>query len=201
MSLNLTFTDTFVNTDFNNDGINNNTLNDYFGSLSGTMSFSPFALFGSFNGGTFSGSQFGLETNKSGSDNAFVASAADGDSITYSFFSNPSHTLYGELDSLDLGVGLDKSGPEWSTDSSMLGINGLSEFINDGRDDAGNVIARTTGNNDVHNIVWGLMHGDTSALATVMSDAGVDLNGAITTAGTVSYAAAAEAADMMELAA
>ncbi|SGY93556.1 Hemophore HasA-Heme acquisition system protein A [Moritella viscosa] len=201
MSLNLTFTQAFVNTDFNNDGINNNTLNDYFGSLSGTMSFSKLALFGSFNGGMFSGSQFGLETNKSGSDNAFVASAEDGDSLTYSFFSNPSHTLYGELDSLDLGVGLNKSGSEWSTDSSMLGINGLSEFINDGRDASGNIIARTTGNNDVHNIVWGLMHGDTSALATVMSDAGVDLNGAITTAGTVSYAAAADTADIMELAA
>jgi len=204
MSLNLSFSETFVQTDFNNDGIQNNTINDYFGSFSGTMSFSPFALFGAFNGGIlspFTGSQFGLETNKSGSDNAFVASASEGNDLNYSFFSDPSHTLSGELDSLEIGVGLDKSGADWTTDSSMLGINGLSDFINNGMDANGNVIARVTGDNDVHNIVWGLMNGDTAALAEVMSGAGVDLNAAITTAGTVSYAAPAESVELLEMAA
>lgn len=204
MSLNLTFSETFVQTDFNNDGIQNNTINDYLGSITGTMSYNTFDLFGSFNGSIFSpftGSQFGLETNKSGSDNAFVASASEGNDLNYSFFSNPSHTLSGELDSLEIGVGLDKSGADWSTDSSMLGINGLSDFINNGMDANGNVIDRITGDNDVHNIVWGLMNGDTAALAEVMSGAGVDLNAAITTAGTVSYAAPVESIELLEMAA
>ncbi|MGC3834076.1 heme acquisition protein HasA [Moritella viscosa] len=186
-SLKLTFSDAFIKTDFNKDGIENNTLKDYFTSFDGSITFSKLNMGGSFNGtGSYEGSQFGL-TSTSGP-NAFVASAKNGYKLQFTFFSSPSFTLYGELDSLDLGVKLNKSnGDVWTTDSSMLIIDNLSSFINNGTNKIGRIIDRSTGKNDVHNIVYGLMLGETAELAKTLTKAGVNLDAEITRAGTMVY--------------
>ena len=189
MSLSLTASEAFVNWDINNDGAVNNTLNDYLLTFSGFTAGTWDTLSGAnFNGGGFGryhGTQFGLKSIES--ESSFVASATDGNELYYTLFSSPRHTMYGDLDVLDLGSGaIDKSTDVWETGTPMVEITGLSSVTNGGIYENGEIIDQSTGENDVHNIVYGLMSGDASALAEILSAAGVDLNAEITEAGSIS---------------
>lgn len=193
MALKISFSEAFVKFDINGDGINNNTLGDYFGYFAQHMSHSKLALLSAFSGSNnpisgYKGQYFGVETNKDNSGTAFVASADQGQTLHYTMFGKPSHTLYGELDNIEMGKGLDKIGA-WGTNSNYIQIDGLAGYINNGQNGS-DPINRTTGANDVHNIIYGLMNGDTSALTKVLTTAGVDLHQAITHAGTIGYGAA-----------
>lgn len=121
-------------------------------------------IWGSF--GTFSGTQYALEGEDASMDLGFIVEAADGSYLNYTFFASPSHTLYGELGSITFGSGLsqDANGEYYFTEE-LVTIDGLDSIgLNGGLDTNGDVIDRTTGNNDTHNIVNGLMNGDASEL-------------------------------------
>lgn len=129
-------------------------------------------FWGSF--GTFSGTQYALEGEDSSMDLGFIVEAADGSYLNYTFFASPSHTLYGELGSITFGSGLtqDANG-EYSFTEELVTIDGLDSIgLNGGLDANGDVIDRTTGNNDTHNIVNGLMNGDASELWAALDAAG-----------------------------
>ena len=119
MSLSLTVSQAFVDLDINGDGVANNTLNDYLASFSDFTRSTWESLPGQeFNGSSFfdpySGTEFGSASTSD--DNVFIASASDGEELSYTFFSlsQPDHTLYGELDAIELGSGdVDKSSDDW----------------------------------------------------------------------------------------
>lgn len=122
----------------------------------------------------FSGTQYVLQGETSSLDLGFIVQAAQGSYLTYTFFSSPSHTLYGEISSITFGSGLTQgSNGEYYFTEELLTIDGLDTIgLNGGLDANGDVIDRTTGNNDTHNIVNGLMNGDTAALVAVLNSAG-----------------------------
>ncbi|KAF1020942.1 MAG: Hemophore HasA [Paracidovorax wautersii] len=122
----------------------------------------------------FSGSQYVLEGETSSLNLGFIVQAAEGSYLSYTFFSGQTHTLYGEISSITFGSGLaqDSNGDYYFTEE-LLSISGLDTIgLNGGLDENGDVIDRTTGENDTHNIVNGLMNGDSSALVAVL-----DVNG------------------------
>ena len=105
---------------------------------------------GGFNPGPFDGTQYAIKSTAS--DAAFVA---DGN-LHYTLFSNPSHTLWGSLDSVSLGDTLaGGSGSNYHLVSQEVSFSnlGLNSLKDEGR--AG----------EVHKVVYGLMSGDSSALA------------------------------------
>lgn len=155
------------------------TLQGYLDYYEYTFSLEDHSSSGGFNSTSFTpdfqmyGTQYANETEAVGYTSAFVAEAAAGENLYYSFFTAPTHTLYGELDSLDFGASLSKVSNQWGLDTSFLDITGLSEIINDGLNADGSIIAGNstyTSGNDVHNIVWGLLNGETDALAAVLDD-------------------------------
>ncbi len=105
---------------------------------------------GGFNPGPFDGSQYALKSTAS--DAAFIA----GGDLHYTLFSNPSHTLWGKLDSIALGDTLTggASSGGYALDSQEVSFSnlGLDSLIAQGRDGT------------VHKVVYGLMSGDSSAL-------------------------------------
>lgn len=105
---------------------------------------------GGFNPGPFDGSQYALKSTAS--DAAFIA----GGDLHYTLFSNPSHTLWGKLDSIALGDTLTggASSGGYALDSQEVSFSnlGLDSPIAQGRDGT------------VHKVVYGLMSGDSSAL-------------------------------------
>ncbi|KAF1052067.1 MAG: Hemophore HasA [Stenotrophomonas maltophilia] len=105
---------------------------------------------GGFNPGPFDGTQYAL-----GSTNSNAAFIAGGD-LHYTLFTPPVHTLYGDLDSVSLGTNLGGGASSGGyslgeTEVSFTNL-GLTSAIGDGQ--AGTV----------HNVVYGLMSGDSSAL-------------------------------------
>lgn len=105
---------------------------------------------GGFNPGPFDGSQYALKSTAS--DAAFIA----GGDLHYTLFSNPSHTLWGKLDSIALGDtltgGASSGGYTLDSQEVSFGNLGLDSPIAQGRDGT------------VHKVVYGLMSGDSSAL-------------------------------------
>ncbi len=138
---------------------------------------------GGFYPGTLSGTQYALTSPNS--DAGFVAEG----NLTYSLFSAPAHTLYGSLDTVSLGADVtrDASGFDFSggAEASFSGL-GLSSLLSEGH--AG----------IVHQVVYGLMSGDASALQGaldgLLDDYGVD------TGDTFDVVAAALAAGPLSLA-
>lgn len=134
-------------------------------------------IWGSF--GTFSGTQYALEGEDASMDLGFIVEAADGSYLNYTFFASPSHTLYGELGSITFGSGLsqDANGEYYFTEE-LVTIDDLDSIgLNGGLDANGDVIDRTTGNNDTHNIVNGLMNGDASELwAAIENNIGAEID-------------------------
>ena len=109
---------------------------------------------GGFNPGPFDGTQYGVSSTVS---NAAVV--ANGD-LHYTLFNPPSHTLWGSIDSLDLGTVLTggAAGGTYSLAEQEVSFTnlGLSSLQSEGRD------------GQVHKVVYGLMSGDSSALASAI---------------------------------
>lgn len=125
--------------------------------------------------GTFSGTQYASSGEYGGLDLGFIVEAADGSYLNYTFFASPTHTLYGEIGSITFGLGLEQdSNGLYYFDEELVTIDGLDSMgLNGGLDANGDVIDRTTGLNDTHNIVNGLKDGDASALWAALDAAGV----------------------------
>lgn len=109
---------------------------------------------GGFNPGPFDGTQYGVSSTVS---NAAVV--ANGD-LHYTLFNPPSHTLWGSIDSLDLGTVLTggAAGGSYALGEQEVSFAnlGLSSLQSEGRD------------GQVHKIVYGLMSGDSSVLASAI---------------------------------
>lgn len=149
-----------------------NSLSDFFGDFSAFYAQAGHEYTSSFNNPTtFPGPLFGSEyaiTSSLGTieDFSFIAGAAEGNELTYTLFSgDPSdyHTLYGSLDSLEFGTGLvpwDLTGTgDFELGETYLDITGLGleGALSEGQA------------NIVHEVVWGLMGGDSSALEGVLN--------------------------------
>ena len=106
---------------------------------------------GGFNPGPFYGTQYALKSTNS--DAAFVA----GGDLHYTLFSAPSHTVWGSLDSVSLGdtlAGGTTTNPYNLVSQEVSFTNlGLDSLKAEGRE------------GDVHKVIYGLMSGDSSALA------------------------------------
>jgi len=122
---------------------------------------------GGFNTGTFSGSEYATH-GASGSDYAFIAGSDTANGLNYVFnpalpaSSNSNHYLWGSLDDVSLGYLLDGgNGSNYTLDSDVVTFSGLDL---DAALGAGRV------GNEVHQTIYGLMQGDTSALVSVLND-------------------------------
>lgn len=109
---------------------------------------------GGFYPGSLSGTQYALSSPNS--DAGFIA----GGSLTYSLFSAPAHTVYGNLDSISLGtdVASGGSGFYFAPGDQEVSFNGLglSSLLSEGHSGV------------VHEVIYGLMSGDATALDTVL---------------------------------
>ncbi|SDJ68655.1 heme acquisition protein HasA [Billgrantia gudaonensis] len=102
---------------------------------------------GGFNSGGLSGEEYAI----SGANNsyAFIAGSDTTDGLAYDI---NNHVLSGELDNVQFGHGLNgPSGGSFGLTDWELSIDGLDA-------------SGSGAGNDVHDIVWGLMNGDTSEL-------------------------------------
>ncbi|MEH0832485.1 heme acquisition protein HasA [Pectobacterium cacticida] len=120
------------------------------------------SFYGSSSGSLFDGSQYGLQASATNA-TAFIA---DGD-LHYSFrdAGNP-HTLYGELDKLSFGEGLEGgSTSNFTLTDLQVSFSGLdlSSLLTEGQ------------TADLHQAVYGLMRGDVDPLLNVLSNAGIDV--------------------------
>lgn len=114
---------------------------------------------GGFYPGSLSGTQYALTSPNS--DAGFIA---EGD-LAYTLFNSPAHTLYGELDSVSLGTDLVSSGSGFDFapggwEVSFSGLD-LSTDVND---------LTTSDRGIVHDVIYGLMSGDATALEGVLND-------------------------------
>ncbi|WP_025858932.1 heme acquisition protein HasA [Pseudomonas sp. CHM02] len=137
---------------------------------------------GGFNPGPFDGTQYGVSSTVS---NAAVV--ANGD-LHYTLFNPPSHTLWGSIDSLNLGTILSGgagSGGYTLTEQEVSFTNlGLSSLQSEGRD------------GQVHKIVYGLMSGDSSALASAIDSLLKDIDPSLSVNSTFDQLAAAGVAHL-----
>ncbi|PAU88150.1 heme acquisition protein HasAp [Pseudomonas sp. WN033] len=133
---------------------------------------------GGFYPGSLSGTQYALTSPNS--DAGFIA---EGD-LSYTLFANPAHTLYGELDSISLGSKLitGSSGFEFTSGYEEVTFSGFDLYS-----------AQSEGHSGiVHQVVYGLMSGDATALEGVLNDLLDDYG--VSTADTFDVVAAALAA-------
>ncbi|WP_409307319.1 heme acquisition protein HasA [Pectobacterium sp. B1J-3] len=126
---------------------------------------------GFYGGDTFiDGTQYGITSTQ----NEFSALIAEGD-LTYTLFSSPAHTLYGDLDSLSFGNVL-KGGTTEGTTYSLA----EPEVTFSGLDLSTDVANLTLDNRGVvHDVVYGLMSGDVQPLLTALTSAGIDINASL----------------------
>ncbi|HEC56264.1 MAG TPA: heme acquisition protein HasAp [Gammaproteobacteria bacterium] len=131
---------------------------------------------GGFNPGPFDGTQYGVSSTVS---NAAVV--ANGD-LHYTLFNPPSHTLWGSIDSLNLGTILSggaSSGGYTLTEQEVSFTNlGLSSLQSEGRD------------GQVHQIIYGLMSGDSSALTSAIDSLLKDIDPSLSVNSTFDQLAA-----------
>ena len=137
---------------------------------------------GGFNPGPFDGTQYGVSSTVS---NAAVV--ANGD-LHYTLFNPPSHTLWGSIDSLNLGTILSggaSSGGYTLTEQEVSFTNlGLSSLQSEGRD------------GQVHQIIYGLMSGDSSALTSAIDSLLKDIDPSLSVNSTFDQLAAAGVAQV-----
>lgn len=110
---------------------------------------------GGFNPGPFDGTQYGI-TSPSNSSTALLAEG----NLHYTLFSEPTHTLWGNLDNLSFGDGLNQAANGAYTllaPEVTFSDLGLSSAQSEGR--AGTV----------HEVVYGLMSGDVNPLLAELS--------------------------------
>ncbi|QXH46253.1 heme acquisition protein HasA [Pseudomonas xanthosomatis] len=123
---------------------------------------------GGFSNGTFDGDQYA--TRGASSSYAFIADSDTSNGLHYVFnptlpaSSTQNHYLWGELDNVSLGQTLGGgSGSDYTLSNFVVTFGGLdlSSALGDGR---------VAGANDVHDVIYGLMQGNTSALESVLDN-------------------------------
>ncbi|WP_313515668.1 heme acquisition protein HasA [Pseudomonas sp.] len=179
MSLSITYTTTYANW----------TVSDYLVDWAGYFGDADHRIgevedgvnTGGFYPGALEGTQYALTSPNS--DAGFIA---EGD-LTYTLFASPAHTVYGDLDSISLGTDVVSTGSGfgfasggWEATFSGLG---LSTDVAD---------LTTTDRGIVHDVVYGLMSGDATALEGVLNGLLDDYG--VSTADTFDVVAAALAA-------
>lgn len=153
----------------------------------------------------YAGQTTGLDENDTPYVSAFIAQAdAGGDigKLVYSLFNLPTHTLFGDLDSVALGETLSKNYPDpvnkpteffYELGTTHVTVSNLMSVLNEGvTGDPSVPIDWRTGsspydpydisNNDVHNVIYPLMaghggNGSTSGLQHYFDLNGVQYNG------------------------
>lgn len=112
---------------------------------------------GKFYGGDrLSGTEYGI-VSKANNETAFIAEGE----LTYTLFNDPAHTLYGQLDSLSFGNVLHGGGTTpFSLEEVDVSFHGLD--LSSIREDAHDGV--------VHQVIYGLMSGDTQALETALDN-------------------------------
>jgi len=132
-----------------------------FGNLNHTSGHVNGSNTGGFNPGPFDGTQYSITSTQ----NNVTAVVANGN-LHYTMFQAPQHTLWGQLDSLNFGEGVQKAANGsyvlTSPEVSFSGLN-LSSLK-----DAGN-------QGVVHKIVYGLMSGNVNPLLDALKASGVDV--------------------------
>lgn len=112
---------------------------------------------GGFCPGPLSGSQYAV-----GSTHSSAAVIAGGD-LHYTLFSDPAHTFWGTIDSLQFGLGLNKptlSNANYTLNDVEVRFDGLGDYL---------TAAQAKGHDGiVHEVMYGLMSGDASALTDVL---------------------------------
>lgn len=154
---------------------------------------------GGFSNGSLSGDQYATH-GANGSDYAFIADSDTSNGLHYVFnpllaaSDNKNHFLWGELDNVELGTGLSGGGgSDFSLTDFKVAFNGLDLSA---ASDAGRV------GNEVQGVIYGLMQGNTAALATVLTELlgeiGEDLNSSFDdiAAAVASHAASAATTDV-----
>lgn len=133
--------------------------------------------------GPFSGTQYVLEGESTDLDLGFIVEAADGEYLNYTFFSGPSHTMYGEIESITFGSGLTQGADgEYYFTEELVSFEGLDTIgLNGGVDENGAVIDRNSGNNDTHNLINSLKDGDPSELVELLLSENIDLTEVVVT--------------------
>ena len=140
--------------DADNDGTGINFLN-YLGNYDSTFAIDGPGGFNNPAAGPFSGTEYAIK-NADVSTSVVMGSTA-GSTLDYNF---PTHTLEGSLDSISFGEGVAYNG---ATDSFEQTVD---------IDIAGLGLTGTGAGNEVHNVAFGLMEGDTSELLSQF-DSGV----------------------------
>lgn len=122
---------------------------------------------GGFSNGSLSGDQYSTH-GASNSEYAFIADSNTSNGLHYVFnpalpaSHNENHYLWGNLDNVQLGTGLSGgNGSDFTLDAFKVAFNGLDLSAAQG---AGRV------GNDVQNVIYSLMQGNTSALETVLNN-------------------------------
>jgi len=122
---------------------------------------------GGFNNGSFDGDQYAIR-GTNGSNYAVIAESETANGLHYVFnpalpaSNNLNHYLWGELDSVQLGNGLQGGGgSDYSLSAFAVSFEGLDLSAAQG---AGRV------GNDVHNVIYSLMQGNTDALESVLDN-------------------------------
>ena len=122
---------------------------------------------GGFSNGSLSGDQYSTH-GANNSDYAFIADSNTSNGLHYVFnpalpaSHNENHYLWGNLDNVQLGTGLGGgNGSDFTLDAFKVAFNGLDLSEAQG---AGRV------GNDVQNVIYSLMQGNTSALETVLNN-------------------------------
>jgi hypothetical protein len=126
------------------------------------------------------------------SDLAFIAQATTSggtfNQLVYSAYSDPEHTIFGDLDVLQLGSNISPTpsvtpaaNTEYSLGTVQVTFSNLTSVLNEGIS-GGHVIPYGDGTNDVHNILYPLIGGgggaETSGLETYLNSAGINYVGA-----------------------
>lgn len=118
---------------------------------------------GGFYPGFLSGSQFAVDSTYS------PAAVIAGGDLHYTLFSQPAHTLWGAIDSLQFGGCLSKGSGGYTLQEVEVRFDGLGDYLHSTQAEGHEGI--------VHQVMFGIMSGDvtplTQVLDTILADYGV----------------------------
>lgn len=148
----------------------------YFGNIlanAGTLI--PIGEFAGFYPAPLWGCQFAATSTQS--PGAVIA----GGDLHYTLFSQPAHTLWGTIDSLDLGIILQKGAGGYTLEYLDVRFDGLGDYLQSTQAEGQDGI--------VHQAMYGLMSGDATVLTDVLDD--ILAHYGVSTANTFDQVAAA----------
>lgn len=125
--------------------------------------------------GLLSGSQFAATSTQS------PAAVIAGGDLYYTLFSQPAHTLWGAIDSLQFGGCLSKGAGGYTLQEVEVRFDGLGDYLQSAKAEGHDGI--------VHQVMFGLMAGDATVLTHVLDD--ILAHYGVSTANTFDQVAAA----------